>query len=252
MHKEKVALLFFGLTRGLKYTLEQIKNNVIEPLNKNYDVDIFIHTYFFTGKYKNPRHGIENLKLDFEEYKLLEPKYYAIDDQNKVAGKLNLKSYRSKPDIFQNNYKSNDNYILSLYSIQEVFKLFNKYKKDYKYAMFIRPDVLFIEKFNIKWLNNLDKNSILIPGWDCFNKFVETNLNNRFAVTRSEDAHKYGELLKELLVYSKNNSIMAEEFLGKMLFNFYKMTVIKIDFRFQRVLPDGSILWRDEDIRKKK
>lgn len=252
MHKEKVALLFFGLTRGLKHTLDKINSNIIDQIKKGYAVDIFIHTYFFEGKYKNSRHGVDNYKLDFDEYKLLNPKYSIVDNQVKVANKLDLKSYRSKPDIFQNNYKSNDNYILSLYSIQEVCKLFSKYKNEYKYAMFIRPDVLFIEKFNINWFSNLEKNTILIPGWDCFDKFVKTNLNNRFAVTRSEDAYKYGELLKELYGYSKKNSIMAEEFLGKMIHELHKMAVIKIDFRFQRILPDGSVLWRDEDIRKKK
>ena len=37
MHKEKVALLFFGLTRGLKYTLDKINSNIIDQI-KSYSM----------------------------------------------------------------------------------------------------------------------------------------------------------------------------------------------------------------------
>jgi len=250
--KPKVALLFWGLTRGLKHTIKSIQENVVDVIKKDYNVDVFIHTYYFEGKYSNPRHGVEKVNLDFEEYKLLNPLFYAVDNQDKVARKVDLNCYRKQPDIFNNNYKSNDNYILSLYSTQEVTKLFRKNRKEYRYCVFLRPDVLYVEKFDNKWFSQLKDNTIIVPGWDCFDRFVKTNVNNRFCIIGVEDVEKYGNILKYLHEYSLEKSIMAEEFLGIMLNEKFKMNVIKIDFRFQRVLPDGSILWRDEDIARKK
>lgn len=248
----KIALLFFGLTRGLKHTFNSFKENLLDILEKEYDVDIYMHTYRFDGDYNNVRHGVDNYKLDFEEYTILNPKYIKIDDQDKVARKLNLEMYRNQPDIFKNNYQSNNNYILSLYSINEVTKLVKKNGK-YKYCFYLRPDVTFMNQFKLDWLKFLDKpNSILIPNWDCFENKNKNNLNNRFSVIKMEDIDKYGFLLKFLLEYSEKKSIMAEEFLGAMLIEKYNMYVKKINFRFARTLPDGNILWRDSDIFNKK
>lgn len=253
---EKVALLFWGLTRGLKYTLKSLNNMVIDPIKKEYDIDIFIHTYIIPGQttYSNPRHNVENCILDFEEYKLLNAKYVIIDNQEKIEKKIGLEQYRGQPDLFGNDYKSNDNHIISLYSQQEITKLFNKYKHNYKYVVYLRPDVTFLDKFNLKWFEELDKrdNTIIIPGWDCYDKWVKSNLNNRFAICKSNDAYKYGDILRKLHGYSLKKSIMAEEYLGYILRDYYKMNIVKINFLFQRTLPDGKIMWRDENIESRR
>ena len=222
---EKVALLFWGLTRGLKHTLKSLNHKIINEIRQKYDVDIFIHTYYIPGKtsYSNSRHNVEDVKLDFDEYKLLNAKYTITDNQEKIEKKIGLEQYREQPDLFGNNYKSNDNHIISLYSQQEVTKLFNKHKNDYKYCVYLRPDVTFLDSFNLKWFDELDKreNTIIIPGWDCFDKWEKKNLNNRFAICKPCDAYKYGDILKKLHGYSKKKSIMAEEYLGYILRDYY-------------------------------
>lgn len=85
----KIALVFWGLTRCLTKTYPNIKEKILDYLkNNNIDYKIFLHTYHFKNNYTNLRTGEKNIKLNFEEYKLLTPDYFQIDDQDLVKKKL--------------------------------------------------------------------------------------------------------------------------------------------------------------------
>ncbi len=240
-----IALLFWGLTRGLKHTVDSINNNVIVPLMyAGYDVHVFLHTYYFEGTYSNERHGIKDFKLDFDEYKLLNPKYYLIDNQDEVKKKLDLKKYRTMRDHFRNDYQSNDFYILSLYSQQRVTLLFNKHKDNYEYCFFMRPDVLYWHQFDTKWLNMVKDNEMLIPNWATNKRYKDYAENDRFCVCKPNDAVKYGNIFDYLLPYSTLQYIVAEFFLGFVLNRHFNVKLHRVGFHFKRVLPNGKIMGR--------
>ena len=246
----RVALLFWGLTRGLKYTQSSIVNNVIMPLRRNgYEVDVFIHTYYFEGTYSNSRHGIENMKLDFTEYRLLNPKYSILEDQDEIKKKLRLRRYRTKKDHFKNNYQSNDFYILSLHSQGQVTRLFNQHKDEYRFCIFLRPDVIYVKPLNIGWLTFVGKNSMVIPGWSNYKNKKEHSENDRFCICHPDDASKYGDVLDYLLPYSKYEPIVAEFFIGFVLNKFFKVNLHRVKFIFKRVLPNGQIMPLDGKLR---
>jgi len=246
----KVALLFWGLTRGLKHVQYSIMENIVYPLtNSGYQVDIFIHTYYFKGEYTNERHNISSMKLDFDEYKLLNPKYFLIEDQDEVKKKLDLKKFRKQKDHFKNGYQSNDFYILSLYSQSQITRLFMKHKEEYRFCFFVRPDVKFLKPININWLGLVQPNTILVPGWANYKHKKAYSENDRFCICHPDDAYKYGDLLEILLPYSKHQPIVAEFFLGFALNVFHKMNVSRIHYIFQRVLPNGEIHKSDIKLR---
>jgi len=92
--RKKMAILFFGLTRSLKDVYRSLKENIFDVLtNNNIEYDIFIHTYIlptpYTNSYVNTR--IEN--YDNESYKLLNPKFFILENQNKVEKKLKISRY---------------------------------------------------------------------------------------------------------------------------------------------------------------
>lgn len=241
----KIALLFWGLTRGLKHILDSLKNNVINVLkDAGYDVHIFIHTYYLLNKnYTNVRHKVYNFKLDFDEYKLLEPFCSLIDNQDEIAEKINLSQYHSQKDKFNNNYQTTNYYILSLYSQQIITRKFLELKNNYKFVMFLRPDVLYHQKFNISWLNKLNDNYVMIPKWGKFG-----GINDRFCICTPNNAHKYGDILKYLLDYSKKDTIIAENYLNYVLTKIHPMPRMLINFSFLRILPNGKILDYDKNI----
>jgi len=241
-NEKKVALLFWGLTRGLKYIVDSINKMIIEPLKEaGYKPVIYMHTFYFNGKYNNDRHGIKNFTLDFEEYKLLKPDYLIIENQDEVKERIDLKSYRKNKDHFNNNYQSNDNYILSLYSQGKVTNLLLQNRENIDYVIYLRPDVLYLKKFNVNWLDLLEDNTMLLPNWKTYKNIVKYSENDRFCCCKASDAKKYGDILDYLRPYSLYRSIIAESFLGFLLNQYFKVKIIRIGFRFRRVLPNGEL-----------
>ena len=88
-NKKKVAIGFFGITRSLKYTIDSIKINIFNVLKEqNIDYDIYLHTYRINEPFTNPRSKEVNIRLNFNEYKLLEPKYFIFDELKKTKLEL--------------------------------------------------------------------------------------------------------------------------------------------------------------------
>ena len=78
---KKICLCFYGLTRSLKYTHSSINNNILKILiQNNYYFDIYLHTYNLDILTNNIYKEI-NCRLDFQEYKLLNPDYFHIQNQ---------------------------------------------------------------------------------------------------------------------------------------------------------------------------
>jgi hypothetical protein len=89
----KVAICFWGLTRSLKYTIHSIRAKILKQLDdKNIEYKIFLHTYVFDSAYNNPRANEHNIKLDFDEYKLLNPDYVEIDNQDQIKKQIGLET----------------------------------------------------------------------------------------------------------------------------------------------------------------
>jgi len=150
---KKGAIIFWGLTRGLEHTINNLRTHLFDVLTENdVEYDIFIHTWYFEGEYSNKRHGVKPVKLDFAEYKLLNAKYVILEDQDKVQKEFDLQEYRSKGDFFANGFQSSDFYILSLISQKRIVSKFEEVKDEYDFVIFQRPDILYEKKFNIDYL----------------------------------------------------------------------------------------------------
>jgi hypothetical protein len=244
--KKKGAIIFWGLTRGLKHSIENLRSHLFDVLKENnIDYDIFIHTWYFKGNYENKWHKIKSIKLDFEEYKLLNAKYVIVEDQDKVQENFNFKQYQSQGDYFKNNFQSFNYYILSLISQKKITEKFKEKKDEYDFVIFQRPDILYKKKFNINWLNLINDNNIIVPifgsspGNNCY------EINDRWCLCNSDNAVKYGTILNHILDYSKNNIVNAEIYLGWIMSNFYKIDIKKINMIFYRITPHGKIVLDD-------
>ena len=213
----KVAIGFFGITRSLKYTVKSIKKNILRVLKKNnIKYDIFIHCYSLTSNYSNKRANeiIDLNEINNGEYKLLKPKYIKQHNQDKIKKKLNLLSYRNHKDPWNSNYNSVDNFILGSYSKYKVTKMIKKRIKKYDYIIFMRPDCLYLEKFNINFFNLVNNNSIVIPNFHLHGTY---KINDRFAITNKETYKIYGNIFKKLLHYSKKTMLHSETIIGTIL-----------------------------------
>lgn len=236
---KRVALLFWGLTRSLKYTIDSINENILDVLKtNNYDYNIFIHTYYFNHLYSNIRTHENNIQLDFDEYKILNAKeeYVILDNQDEIDEIIDLKKYRTKGDVWYNNYNSLDNMLRALYSLNRVTELFKKYKDNYDYVLFLRPDVKYVDKLNIEIFNDIDNEFNIIPHFQASGGY-----NDRMFAGIPKNAIIYGEKIKELYDYSINNQVHAETY-NMWYLNKHNIKIkIITDFLFKRVRANGFI-----------
>ncbi len=72
-----------------------MKTHIFDILDSNLiSYDIYLHTYTIDTPYVNNYSNEINVSLDFEEYKILNPKNYQIDNQNSIKSQLKLLEYR--------------------------------------------------------------------------------------------------------------------------------------------------------------
>ena len=231
----KIALGFWGITRSLKYTIHSIRQFIIEPLrNRNIEVVIYMHTFSINSEYNNIRTGEMNIQLDNEEYKLLNPQYIHIDEQDVIKDNINITKYRTCIDPWNTNYNSVDNFICAMYSKNQLVNMIEKSKQHFDYIMFLRPDVKYLHTFPIECLKFVRENTICIPN---FAKFY--NFNDRFAVTNMNTYKLYGSLFDELIEYSKTDVLHSEK-CQQILLTKRNIRIMYIPFFFNRVRFTGT------------
>jgi hypothetical protein len=244
----KIVLAFFGITRSLKYTIKYIKLNIIDILiRNNIDYDIFIHTYKLNS-YKNIRTNEFVNNIDNEEYKLLNAKYVQIDDQDEIKEFINLSLYRTNADPWETDYNSVDNFILGQYSKSQLVNMIEKTNINYDYIIYLRPDVLYVDKFNINFFKHTTDNSICIPNFHLYNfKNDDIKFNDRFCITNMKTYKLYGDIYKYLLDISKIEELHSETIICQLMIN-YNLNIIYLDFLFLRVRFNGIISEADIDV----
>ena len=245
----KIALCFWGLTRSLKYTIDSIEKYILEPLKKaGIEYDIFLHTYYFKGKYTN-YHGKEyDIKLDFDDYKLLNPDYIQIDDQDEFRKNTDFtKYYFNGKKKSGYNIETYHNYICALNSMYKVTQLVKNTKIQYDNIFFIRPDCKYLREFNTRWFILSKKIKVLIP------RFAKSGgLNDRMFIGNYNQGIVLGESINYLEEYVKNNLFKAELFrkwvIYKYVFPNTRPLVKMIDYSFQRVRANGEIAHLDRNL----
>lgn len=232
---QRVAFAFFGIARSLNYTIDSIKNNVFSVLKENsIDYDVYFHTYKLSN-YENIRANEKNNNVDNDQYKLLNPDFIKIDNQDEIKRQLKLHLYRSHPDPWNTNYNSVDNFILAQYSKLQVTEMIENSNSNYDYIIFIRPDCYYIEKLNIQYLQYINNNTICTPNFHLFGKY---KFNDRFAITNINTYKVYGNIFEDLLTISKNQPLHSETIIAEILLN-HKINIKKIFFAFSRVRFNG-------------
>jgi hypothetical protein len=198
----------------------------------NFKYDIYLHTYNVNTPYTNIRNNEENIMLDNNLYKLIKPDVYKIDDQDDIKRIIDFNKYRSKGDPWSNDFKSLDNLILGLYSLNQVTQLWKNSNKTYDYIIYLRPDVKFLTPLILSFFSNINNTNIVLPNYD------QHPINDRFAIGTPTVMLPYGERYLNAHDYSLTNQLHAETYL-KYILDKNKIYIIKINFNFHRIRANG-------------
>ena len=215
MHRKKVAIIFYGLSRTLEKTIDSIKHHLFSPLEENsIEYDIFIHTYKIFGPYHNEWSSESTPLYKNEDIeKILNPKYYIYSDQGTVICSIDFEDYYKKLGNWTGMSSEMTKYLiknlcLALYSKKQITLLFEQHKEEYDYAIICRPDMQFNKTIDIDYFKELNDSNIIIPDDQWW-----TGCNDRFCIGTPNVVLQYGKLFDELKTYSENKSIISERYL---------------------------------------
>jgi hypothetical protein len=241
----RIALIFWGLARSLRFTIKTIQENIFSELIKNnIKYDIYFHTYKIDTVYNNKRANEINIKLDENEYKILNADYLAIDDKNEVVNEINLKKYEKHGFHYSWILETFHNYILAMYSKMKAYMMMKNSNIKYDYVVYLRPDVEYCNSFPVKQMLELGDNQILMPAFQTM-----SNINDRFAITTDKYSGIYGLTFENLGTDSQYMQIHSEIYLYTILCIKNKMQIVYLEnFVFKRVRANGLVCSLDKNL----
>jgi hypothetical protein len=233
-----VAICYWGLCRSTHLTIDSIKQNIYDVLTENgFTYTVYLHTFVINRLYQNKRSQEPPLKLDNDLYKLLNPDHYLVEDQDVADLSIQFKSYRAYGDPWNSNFETFDNHIRSLYSLNKVTELYKDKKAAYDYVIYLRPDVLFLNKLEPKWFDFIkDNKTLLAPDYH-----LDLPMNDRFCIAKPDAAIFYGTRYGLALDYSWKKPLHSERFLYDVLSKNH-IDVLDIPLRFRRVRATGKTI----------
>lgn len=239
-----IAICVWGIVRSLRFTLESIEHYCLNPIiNAGHTYEIYMHTYKFSGVYANKRNGEHGLRLNFSEWKMLNPDHIYVEDQDLFDATTNYSEYHTQGDPWHNEYKSSINHIRALNSLHY---LASEVEKDSQFKhfdgiVFLRPDVTYLNELPVYLLEHIP-NTLFMPDFHRSCKGGE--YNDRMAMGDLKSGLAYGKRFEAALEYSRHAQLHSEKFTYNHL-HANNVTVKEIPFRFRRTRANGQPHVRD-------
>jgi hypothetical protein len=254
--KLKAAVCFYGLCRSTHLTIKSIKKNIYNELdNLGINYDVYLHTYNIHKEYNNIWSGETKQKINNDNWKLLNPTYSLIENEDNVIKQLDLPKYRTHGDPWSSNgdksFNTLNNAILTLYSTYQVTQLWKNSKINYDIIISLRPDMLFVNPIPIpmNYSNQINNNMIILSD------FAEYPINDRFAMGNPTVMQIYGERFLGAYDYSLSHMLHAETYLSYVLtknaIDTKKINFVFLRLRLNNTSPDLQSLHIDNNNNKR-
>lgn len=236
----KVCICFFGLVqRSLKHTIESIETNIFNVLkDNNIEYDIYLHTY--NAKISSSSRSKEyDVPIDVDDYKLLNPRDYVIEDYDHFNNNFDFHEYRKYNDPWTNDYESFDNWIREMNSHWYVTKLWKSKKDSYDFCLYLRADLMYVTPLPLKHLieninENKNQNIIFTAPWG-----KHSGLNDFIAIGTCDSMIYWGERIRSLHEYMQKIGANSE-LLVKYTVEKFNLKNIDLPMLFYRVRANGN------------
>ena len=108
---------------------------------------------------------------------------------------------------------------------------------EFDYIMYLRPDVKFINSFDVRYFSITKKQNVCIPNFHLFPR-----LNDRFCLLQSCNLELYSKLFNEMYEFSTIFPLHSEKFQYYVMTRKYKWSMRYIPIHFNRVRASGEEL----------
>lgn len=232
----RIAVLFFGITRSLRFTLPSIEANVLAPVRLAGQTRIFAH-FFDQSRIDNPRTG-EALEVDPVEYRLLAPDGVELEPPEACLAGWDYDRIAAAGDTWHDGHKSVRNLVHQLHSLNRVTALATPWSPDL--WVYVRPDLRYHDSLApilARAAAGPDE-TVWVPLW-----LWRGGLNDRFAVIRgARAAQAYGTRATRMHDFcaATGGPLHAERLLR---FALADTPVRRIATRATRIRANGAESW---------
>lgn len=239
------AIVYFGLTRSIKKVYNSHFKHVFDILkknNKNYKT--FLHTWSLKDGIQNIWNDNISKKIDYDEYKLLEPDFYKIDSEEDFLHGIDMTQFFNKENWDARGDTDNggewwpkmiSNHLCMIESqkrgIEMVQNYINSNGVTVKNVIFIRPDVEIKDSLP---LNKIILNNHTI---NLQNKDHHEGLNGLFAVISWNNACIYVNRAEDYIEFKKIKCRITAERLIKYIVDKHSIKINEIEFKFDIIRP---------------
>lgn len=233
-----MAIIFFGLARNLKSTFLSIRKNIFIALkDQGIDYDVFLHT-FELEKLTNMRSNEKDEIIDNNEWKMLQPLRYIIENQDEIDKILPHDEFCRFTNPWPEDPTKNSmrNMLRALYSLKQAWTLVSD--TNYDGYIILRPDMQYLDPMIIK--HKISLYTIYIPEWGS----VRNGENDRLCLCDKATAKIYLNRYDQLFEYARIRAPNSHTFL-KYILDRFKIDRKILYVRAIRIRADKKKLQRD-------
>jgi hypothetical protein len=233
----KLAICYWGMTRSTKLVYKSHEKYLFTILQgNNIEYTVFMHTWKTDCNKHRIRQSYSNADIDYEEYKLLHPDFYKIDNQEYFLNTINLADFMN--DNLYGDEKNSElrsysirNHLCALESQKRVYKMVTNTMQPYDYILYIRPDAMIYQPFDVNCIN--DNFDFITLNQDHFERICD-----RFALIPFDKSYYYSTRINEIADFRKKYGRIVSEKYANYIVKKYYTNVKCIDFHMKIIRPD--------------
>ena len=214
LREPHVAVVFYGLPRGLSVTSPSIHKNIYRALSDGgVQYKVYYHRVLYEEMFSNPRNGEVNIVLNTTEWMLLRPNVALVLKHSDFLTRYRhiVQGVLAYGDVHKNNGLSVQNELEALNSMRQAVRSVIESREKFDGLIILRPDLLYHDKLDVgllKWA--ISRNTVVTPGWQLWGGY-----NDRFTYGAWEPMLDVGSRFEKVLEFCKalNASWHAETFL---------------------------------------
>jgi hypothetical protein len=234
----RIAVVFFGITRSLRFTQDSISRNVIAPARAvAAQVGLFAH-FYDQDTINNPRSG-EVGPLDPEEYRLLPWDGLEREPPGDCLAGYPMDALMQNGDFWRNKFRAFRNLVHQLHSLRRATELAATFRPDI--TVFARPDLWYLTPMTpyLQALAHDPQPQVMLPDWARWE-----GLNDRLALVRGDGAATaYGHRVAQMQAYCADGRMLHSEQLLQHALTGQRVQMVPI--HAARVRSDGRVVRED-------
>lgn len=202
----KVAVLLYGLSRSMNFTISSIRKNVLHELVRHgVTYSLFVDGILVQGNLTNPRSKEINVSYDISEWSALTPNLMSVTVHEEFLRDFDffIRMVLSGGDSFGNWGVSVRNGIESLLSLRNATKLMIMSRERFDGVIVLRPDLEYLDPVDVNLLHKSIQNGLIVtPDWQ-----RHLGENDRFAYGAWDAMVMYGHRIDRLPHYMSTSSV---------------------------------------------